>query len=167
MDLVAIASLVSSGAIVLGLLFAGWQVRALGQQRAHEAQLQLILSFQTSSFARAVEHLMVMPDGLSVSEIKSRLGNDAYLMIEFAMAMEGMGVLVARRAIPFEVVETVISGGFNVGWRKLRRYVEETRAASANQNFAEYFQWMAERLSERRAIVPAEPAYLALKGWKS
>jgi hypothetical protein len=167
MDLATAASVVSAAAILFGLVFAGWQLRALGQQRAHEAQLQLIQSFQTADFARAVAYLIELPDGLSYAEIKARMGDEAFLFLEFAFALEGIGVLVARRELSLQLVEATYSGPYIIGWRKLRRYVEDMRAMTGTQTPLEYFQWTAERLADRRAITPPEPAYLALKDWKA
>jgi hypothetical protein len=167
MDLATAASVVTSAAIVLGLVFAGWQLRALQQQRKHEAQLQLIQSFQTADFSRAVAHLMELPDGLSYAEIKARLGAEAYLIFEFALSLEGIGVLVARRELSLQLVEVSYSGPYFVGWRKLNRWVADIRTTFGTKTPMEYFQWLAERLEERRALAPPEPAYLALKDWKA
>ena len=68
-------SLVSMPAIVAAGVFAGMQVRQLNLQRSRDSALQLSHSFQTSEFVNAVNIVFDLPDGLSRTEIETRLGD--------------------------------------------------------------------------------------------
>lgn len=58
MDINTLLGLVSTFAIVIGLLFAGVQLRILNKQRTRESALQLLHSFQTPEFHEAVNILV-------------------------------------------------------------------------------------------------------------
>ena len=80
--------------------------------------------------------------------------------------MESLGVLVHHPEISLAVVDNFFGGPVLITWRKLRRYVEEDRVCLGRDTIHEWFQWLAERLSEREAAAPAVPAYVAERDWQ-
>ena len=51
-------------------------------------------------------------------------------------------------------------------WRKFRKYIEEVRAVSQRDTYAEYVQWLAEQFEKRESKTPAIPANIALRDWE-
>ncbi len=83
-DFQPLLNLVSTIAIVAGLVFAGIQIRLAQQQRARDSAIQLMQSFRTPEFVAGIAVLIDLPDGLSRTEIRTRLGdkfNSVLLML--------------------------------------------------------------------------------------
>jgi hypothetical protein len=80
MDLPTLLSLISTLAVVAGLIFAGLQVRAAQQQRARESSLHLTRSFQTLEFMKATRLIMSLPDGVSKQALSDQLGGQDELL---------------------------------------------------------------------------------------
>jgi hypothetical protein len=55
----------------------------------------------------------------------------------------------------------------HVSWRKLHGYVEEDRHDLRRETVWEWFQWLAERMSEHEKQTPPVPAHIAHKDWKA
>jgi len=159
MNLLDLLSLISTFGVVGGLVFAGWQVRMLQQQRSREAALQLIQNFQSPEFAEGIWMISDLPDGLSKAEVEKRLGERTPRALVVMFALENIGFLVARGDVSIGLVQEVFSGPTMVSWRKLERYVEDLRSELATDTPMEYFQWLAERLAQQRAKHPLPPAY--------
>lgn len=85
MPFTTILSLLSTVAIVAGGVFAGVQLRQLNKQRARESVLQLVHSFRTPEFLKAVNIVFGLPERLSKKEIEDRLGDN--------MTSESLGIL--------------------------------------------------------------------------
>jgi hypothetical protein len=51
-------------------------------------------------------------------------------------------------------------------WRKFPKYIEEVRAVSQRDTYAEYVQWLAGHFERRVWKTPAIPAYIALRDWE-
>lgn len=162
MSLVEALNIVSTLAIVAGLLFAGWQVRLLQQQSRREAALQLIQNYQSPEFVRGIWLISTLPDGLSKAEIEQRLGDGTPSILVVMFALENIGFLVSRGEISIELVQSVFMGPTTVGWRKLERYVKDLRTELNAETPMEYFQWLAERLARHHAQHPLSPAYARL-----
>ena len=89
---------------------------------------------------------------------------EAAILVSFAF--ETMGLLVFRGITPFSIVEELTGGLAVVMWRKLERWQREVRAENAQPSWAEWFQWLAERLLERARTGDPRPAYEAYPGWR-
>jgi proline dehydrogenase len=166
-DLANSLQLVSTLGVALGLWFAGWQVRLAQRQRTREAALQLVQSLQTVEFASAYPQIIALPDGLSKAEIERRLGDRMPALLFMCMAFESIGILVHRREIPIEVVEDFFTAPILVGWRKLQVYAADMRQEAGMDTPLEFFQWLAERVSERRQQTPTPPAYEQFRAWRA
>ena len=63
--------IVEAIAVVVGVGFAMAQVRQYRRDKHREAALELLHAFQTPEFARALNIVYSMPDGLSKAEVES------------------------------------------------------------------------------------------------
>lgn len=57
------------------------------------------------------------------------------------------------------MVEDLFSGVVIFWWSRLRPYAERDRVRTSNPKSYEWFQWLAERLEERRKRIDVVPAY--------
>jgi hypothetical protein len=166
MDLATILSLISTAAIVAGVVFAGIQIREATKQRAREAETVLTQSFQSPEFMRAMDVVLSLPEGLSREAIAARLGDRMDLVMYWNATMENIGVLVYHHKIRLDVVEDFFSGPIVQSWRILRVANEEHRKILGRATMYEWFQWLAERIAEREARVgPPVPAHIEHADW--
>ncbi len=166
MGLSALVDFVTVVAILLGLIFAGYELRQFRKARARESALHLYQTFQTPDMVRARRLIFFLDDDLSRDEIVAQVGDrleDVYYMIQ---AMEGLGTLVMKREFPLQMVEDFFSGLILISWHKLKRFIEDERASMGRDTIAEWFQWMAERIQERESDKLAIPGYIEYKDWK-
>jgi hypothetical protein len=80
-------------------------------------------------------------------------------------AFESLGVMVFYRLLPLHLVDHLIGGYVRASWLRLRPYVE-MRQAQLGPMFGEWFQWLAERLSESPAPGKDIGAFEAYKDWR-
>ena len=166
MSLATIVDLVTAAALVFGVVFGAIQLRHLRQQRRVQTALELVHSFQTPEFVRGYLLIRDLPDGLTMGEVESRLGEDRQHVYLVMTTFESLGILVQRRELPLRLVEDFFSGPIIVAWRKLRPYIEEERRATGRETVSEWFQWLAERVVAHESAAPPVPAHVEHAGWK-
>jgi hypothetical protein len=167
MDINTILGLISTFAIVVGLFFAGVQLRQMNKQRVREYASQLLHSFTTLEFQNAAKIVFELPEGLSKKEIEERLGDKLISVLAMLGILESLGLLICRREIDLQLVEDFISGLIIHSGKKLRKYIEEMRELTNRQTYYEWFQWMYEQIEKRESKTPAIPAYIEFRNWKA
>jgi hypothetical protein len=161
-----LADIVASIGVMLGLVFAGIQLRQFRLSQEREAGLVLLHSYQTPLMARGLYVMFTLPDDLSRYEVESRVGEELLTLWVLMVTWESLGVLVYRGQVELEMVDDFFSGPLMLSWRKLRRYVEEYREHVQRDTYMEWFQWLAERMQERESQTPPVPAYVACRNWR-
>jgi hypothetical protein len=166
-ELAAVAEAVAAAAVVVGLLFAGVQLRQYRRTQEREAALAMLHSFQTPTLARALLLVFALPEGLSKAEVEARFDEgDEATLYTLLMTWESLGILVYRGQVELALVDDFFSGPIVLSWRKLRRYIEEQRAEQGRETIEEWFQWLAERMAERESRTPPVPAHVEHRRWR-
>jgi hypothetical protein len=163
MGITEIASVVSAVAVVIGLIFAGVQLRLLRLAREHELALELVHSFQTPAFAQGLFLLSELPEGCTPEELEERLGARTEHVFVLLTTWESLGVLLHRGQVTLDLLDDFFSGPIVVSWLKLKRYVEIMRERVQRETYYEWFQYLAERMSERETTRPPVPAYVEFR----
>ena len=161
MDIAVIADVVSAVAVLLGLGFAGVQLRHFRLTRQRELALELVHSFQTEAFSKGLYLLADLPDDCTPEELQSRLGSEAQNVFVLLTTWESLGVLLHRGELSLDMVDDFFSGAIIVSWRKLSRFVVIMRSRLDRRTYYEWFQYLAERMVERERVTPPVPAYEA------
>lgn len=167
MDINSIFGLISTIAIIVGLFFAGIQLRILNRQREGEAATQLLHSFQTPEFHEAVSILVDLPENLSKMQIEERLGEKMTCMRVLFGTFESLGILIFRREIDINLVEDFFSGVILLTGKKFKNYINEVREISNRQTYYEWMQWLYEQVDKRESRTPAIPSYVEFRNWKA
>lgn len=153
-------------AVTTGVVFAIAEWRQHKNRQIRESALELLHSFQSPDFAKALLLVYGLPDeGFSKQQIEDRLGADMHLVYALTTTWESLGVLVHRREIDLALVSEFFSGPIRISWRKLRNYFIEERAIQKRETIGEWFQWLAERLDASEVASDRVPAHLAHKNW--
>ena len=166
MSIDSLFQIIEALAVVIGVGFAIIQVRQYRRDRHREAALELLHAFQTPSFARALNIVYAMPDGLSKEEIEQFCGDEFHLVYAMTTTWESLGVLVHRGEVDLWLVNDFFSGPITISWQKLENQVMGERADVGRDTINEWFQWLKERLDEIESDRPPVPAHIAHKEWR-
>ena len=159
-----IAQILGGIAVVVAIVFGVAQIRQFQQQRLDAAAVELMRSLQDREFTDAFRLIYGLGEGTGAADLRA-LGPDYEgAAIAIGTRFETMGLLVFRKNIPFHLVEELIGGAVVLLWRKLQPWAEEYRAEQQHELLFEWFQWLAERLSERGRLEQV-PAYKRYKDW--
>ena len=161
-----IAEIVSTVTVVGGAVFAVIQLRQFRQQRLDAAAVQLARTFYDSEFAQAVLLLRNLPDDVPAAELRGRGSEFEAAAIKICTIYETVGLLVFNDMMSFSMVRELTGGIAVVLWRKLRRWTAEIRAEQSQPSWAEWFQWLAERLGAQHESKEAQPAYVRHAKWR-
>ena len=165
MSIEAIFQAVEAIAVVIAVGLAIVQVRQYRREKRREAALELLHSFQTPQFAKALNIVFNLPDGLSKDEIETTVGDDFHLVYALMTTWESLGILVFRGEVDLDLVDDFFSGPIKISWQKLKGHVMGERSMLERDTIEEWFQWLTERLAERESQMPPIPAHIAHKHW--
>jgi hypothetical protein len=152
-------------AVIGGVVFAVIQMRQYREGKQREIALELLRSFQTPDFAKALRAVYNMPDDLTKEGIEAYAGDDMHLVYALMTTWESLGVLVFRGEVSLDLVDDFFSGPITISWRKLKPYVFGEREQQNRETIEEWFEWLAEQLTRRESKVPPIPAHIAHKSW--
>lgn len=159
MDTGVVLSAVSSFAVVGALVFAALQVRVASRTRAEHAAITIVQAAQSEAWTKGLRQLHRIPENPTAEQIDA-LGPDVADAIEqVGIRVETIGYMVWRGIVEIEMVEDLFSGVVIFWWSRIRPYAERDRKRTSNPKSYEWFQWLAERLQERRARANVVPAY--------
>lgn len=161
-----LADILSGGAVVGGAVFAVIQLREYRRQRRENAAAELVRSFYNPEFARSVRLIRLLPDGCTGAELRAKGAEYEEAGILVSFAFESIGLLVFRGVTPFSIVEELTGGLAVLMWRKLEPWQRDMRAEGAQESWAEWFQWLAERLLESARAGGKTPAHEAYSDWR-
>ncbi len=166
MELSLVFQIISTTAVILGILFGILNLRNFQAMRKREAAILMLNSFQTNEFIKGLLYVLDLDHNPTKEEI-DHLPQDQYLAFYMLLGTwERLGILVFRREIEISMVEDAYSGPILISWSKLENYVMEVRAAWNRESAFEWFQWLAERVHERDKRINPPPAYHLHKSWK-
>ena len=160
----ALAEILGGATILVGVVFAAVELVEFRRRRRAEVATELFRRFAQPELGRAITLIKRLPDGISIEELESMGGEYEEAAQIVAMAFESMGLLVFREMASFRMIQELTGGLLLMMWRKLEGWIKATREVQGNPRFAEWVQWLAERLDEREADMV--PAYLAHADWK-
>lgn len=166
MSLETLSQLIQALAVVAGLVFAVVQVREFRRERERNSALELLHSFQTPEFARAMTLTYAMPTGLSNEEIAEHLGDDFYLVYAMTNTWESIGILVFRGEVELDMVGDFFSGPIILSWERLRNHFWSEREITGRATIGEWFEWLRDRLVEYEAETPAVAAHIEHRNWR-
>lgn len=160
-------SIISTTAIVAGVLFAAVQLRQLKRQRSRESAIQLLQTARTKEFLEAINIVYDLPEGLSRKEIEDRLGEKMGSVLVMFGTFESLGILIHRGEIEIELVEDFFRGVILFTGRKFKNYLRGVREASNRQTYYEWVTWLYEQMEKRESKAPRIPAFDAYRDWEA
>ena len=141
-----IAASASSLAVLVALTFGILTIRQWQRTRYLSAAAELVHTIQTPEFTRAIGLVMKMPVGADPASVKAD-ADTVVAVNAITHVFESLGVLVFYRLLPLHLVDHLLGGYVRASWRRVKPYAE-ARRADVGAVFAEWFQWLAERMEE-------------------
>jgi len=96
MDLPSTLPFIVKAALIVGLGFGLFQLRALRQQQDEQGGAELLRALQSPLTARASIIVFELPDDLSAEALKERLGSGLEAVTGLMAMVESLSPLVAR-----------------------------------------------------------------------
>lgn len=159
-----IAEIIGVAIVVGGLYFALLQMRQIKQQRRELAAIELFRFFGNPYFTDAYKMILRLPDGLTAAEIRSADETLEEAVVLISATMENIGVMTHQRIVPFTIVSNLMGETAPILWRKLENWVHALRDELDSPGAFEWFEWLADRLSQFQSFDP-DPAYVTHKDW--
>ncbi len=156
----AMAEIFSATTIVLGAAFAMFQLREYRNRQKSQVAAELCRRFAEPELGKAVTLIRQLPDNISLRELQAMDSEYEQSAQVVGMTFETMGLLVHKEMASFTLTQELAGGLMLMMWRKMERWVIETRVEQNNPRFGEWVQYLAERVQDNEAeMVPAYEAY--------
>ncbi len=164
MDLNTIANVSTFAAVVTALVFGVVQVGHAQRKRRDLAAIKATHAFLSPEFRDAVRRILALPLPLDAEAVRSnpRLASDAEVVI---YSGEAFGVLVFERSLALHSLDRLVGGFLRGTWQRLRPYVESERQVRG-PHFAEWYQWLVERMEEFPVPGKKVGAQVAHRSWR-
>ena len=150
-----IANLALTLSFIVGLTFGIAQVRAAARDRRERLTVEALRSFQSREFAELLQFVISDRVPTSRKHMETLPVQDQVLFYQLAQEMEMLGILVADKYIDMDLVEKTLGSFVVTSWEKSKKLALGARPA--DPFVAEYWQWLAERVSERMTRHPRQP----------
>jgi hypothetical protein len=159
MDTATTLSAISSFAVVGALIFAALQVRVANRTRAEHGAITIVEAAQSEGWTKGLRELHRIPAGATAEQIDALGPEVADAIEQVGIRVETIGYMVWRGIVRMQMVDDLFGGIVIFWWSRIRTYAERDRERTSNPKSYEWFQWLAERLQERRAGADPLPAY--------
>lgn len=161
-----VAEIFSAFLVITGVFFGVMEFRNYRRQRQESAAMEIIRTFQSQSFTSALRVVMDYEHECkqcSDETIPKELQDAAMLV---STTMETVGLMVNQRIVPFRLVQQMMGGTIQASWRVLTPHTNWLREKVGRPSVHEWFQWLAERLTEHPEYHDEEGAYSKYKDWQ-
>jgi hypothetical protein len=166
LDLGSALNLISTLAIVAALIFAALQVRQQNLKRSDQAAVTVIQTAQSERWTRALDLIGKLPENAELSDVE-RMGPEIErCLFDFGIRLETIGYMVYRRIVKLETVDDLIGGVTLMFWSRSKTWAEQLRIQSGNLKYWEWCEWLADKITERRAKLGHEPAHIRHARWR-
>ena len=161
-----IAEIFGAFLVVSGVLFGLVEVRHYRQQRQETASMEIMRAFQSHDFTSALRLVMQYEQECQQchEEPMPKELQDAAMLV--STTLEAVGLMVYQRIVPFRLVQHLMGGVIQAGWRVLRPHTDWMRDELCRPSIHEWFQWLAERLDEHPEYLDEVGAYTKYTHWK-
>jgi hypothetical protein len=150
-----VANVALALSFIVGLIFGIAQVRAAARDRRDRLTLEALRNFQSREFVELLQYIISHTMPANRKELESLPTGEQVYYLQFAQQMEMLGILVAEKFIDIDLVDKTLGSFVSTSWDKYKGMALTLRDTDPFLN--EYFQWLAERISERMLINPRKP----------
>lgn len=163
LDLGTALNLVTTLAVLVGVVFGLVQLRDAARHRRDHAAVDIVRTVQSQEVRRAVALVLKLPDGADPELIRS---DPALLEAALAVdsACEMWGSMVFEGVVDHRMLDRMVGGWVRGTWTRLEPWVEAERVDNRNPNVGEWWQWLYESLEADPDPGKNEGAYITYRG---
>jgi hypothetical protein len=157
MDIASISTVIAAISVVVGVIFAIFQMQDAAQTRHTELVIQLnpALKVTMNEIIEALNKIW----NLEFKNYKEYIENYGEPLSDNSLNtingyFDGLGFLLHKRLIDIDTIEYLVSGTTTSLWEKLKPIIEGTRK---HYNFPELFKWfeyLHEEMQKREQKLP-------------
>jgi hypothetical protein len=169
MDLERLANIAEIVGVVLvvgGFGFAVVQLAHIRRQRKELAAIELLKSFESPEFSRAVRLVLALPENATAEQLRGAGEEVEDAAMQVSLTLEGVAIMVHRRMVGIDIVWELMGGVVLAVWVRIALLAESIRKDQRRDKFAEWVQWLAARLEQYENRHGRQPAYIRYRDWK-
>lgn len=161
-----VADIFSGVVVIGGLIFGLLQLRHFEHERRQRVAFELVHSFQSPEFTRALRAIFRLKDSGGPTDFRAAGPEYEEAAFQVALTLENVGLMVYRRIAPLEMVLQLMRGSILTSWQILMPWVVALREETGRDSIGEWFEWIAEQADARSNDAGDRPAYEAYRDWK-
>ena len=162
-DLALALQVLTTAAVVVGVVFGLSQLRQADRSRRDQAAVDVVRTVQTQAVRRAVARVLSLPEDVDPAIIR-----DDPALLEAALAVDSAcemwGSMVFEGVVEHRMLDRMVGGWVRGSWTRLRRWVESERVEKRNPNIGEWWQWLYELLQSDPDPCKAQGAHVTYRG---
>ncbi len=143
MDLPLALNIATTVAVVGGVIFGAWQIRAAAKARTTQVSLHLMEMLYSPELMVGLTALLDAPEGLSWSELQARMGERWTAVFTLINTLDGLGILVSRKEVPHDVADDFFHHAVENVWRKVSTAIIERRQEPGRESSFRFLEWLA------------------------
>jgi hypothetical protein len=150
---------------MVGVISFIFSVRISQRTRYLTAAVELVQTLKSADFTESIHLVMTLPENASPQSVLSseELTRAANTVCH---TFESLGIMVFHRLLPLYLVDQLVGGYGRAAWRRLQPYVRMRREVHG-PTFAEWFQWLSERLATEPVPESKLGAAIAYRHWRA
>jgi hypothetical protein len=152
MDLALALNVATTVAVVGGVIFGAWQVRAAARARATQVSLHLVEMLNSRDLMEGLSALNDLPDGLSWPDLRTELGERWIAVFTLINTLDGLGILVFRKEVAPDVADDFFHHAVAIVWRKTRAAILGRRQQPGRMTGFRFLEWLAEAQARRTPL---------------
>lgn len=159
----AALNLVTTLAVVIGVIFGLIQLRQAARARRDHAAVDIVRTVQTQEVRLAVAKILQLPDDVAPEIIRN---DPALLAAALAVdsACEMWGCIAYEKVVDHRMLDRMVGGWIRGTWRRLGRWVEAERIDTRNPNIGEWWQWLYDKIETDPDPGKALGAHISYRG---
>ena len=149
MDLTLTLNIATTIAVVGGVIFGAWQIRAAARARATQVSLHLVEMLNSRDLMEGLSALNDLPEGLSWPELQTQLGERWFAVFTLINTLDGLGILVFRKEVALDVADDFFHHAVAIVWQKARAAIIDRRQQPGRETGFRFLEWLAESQARR------------------
>ena len=150
MDLALTLNIATTVAVVGGVIFGAWQIRAATRARATQVSLHLVEMLNSRDLMEGLSALNDLPEGLSWLELQTQLGVSWIAVFTLINTLDGLGILVFRKEVALDVADDFFHHAVAIVWQKTRAAIIDRRQQPGRETGFRFLERLAESQARRR-----------------
>ena len=144
MDLPLALNIATTVAVVGGVIFGAWQIRAAARARTTQVSLQLVEMLYSRDLIDGLSALHDVPEGLSWRDLQARVGDHWTAVFTAINTLDGLGILVFRKEVAPDVADDFFHHAVDTVWQKTRAAIIGRRQEEKGREGSfRFLEWLA------------------------